>query len=150
MIQCLKCNRVWPTGTVWCGTCKATLGVKLCPDGHINQPICQCCTTCGKNPLSPFSPCRDFYIPTRIAAGFLVVILSPFLWSWTTTAFGAVYGSVFKPLISICTTLLIISGALYACGGQSGRTIVLKCWAAAFQLTRTLFLWLLRVLKLTK
>jgi hypothetical protein len=83
MIQCLKCNRVWPTGTVWCGICKATLGVKLCPDGHVNQTVSQCCTSCGKSPLSPYCPCRNLRVGFKAGLAWLLLLCTPFVFTLT-------------------------------------------------------------------
>lgn len=52
MILCKKCKRIWPAGTVWCGSCRATLGCRQCPDGHKNDLSSRCCTVCGSAKLS--------------------------------------------------------------------------------------------------
>jgi len=119
MIQCLKCNRVWPTGTIWCGTCKATLGVKLCPDGHVNQPISQCCTTCGKIPLSPFCPCRKLRTAVVCSIGFVLVLSLPFLWAVVTNFFDTIMRRAILPCLGGLYDVLVLVMLLFVVGGKS-------------------------------
>ena len=56
MILCSKCKRVWPQGTKWCGNCRATLGVRVCNEGHESPLDAKVCTTCGSAKLSPGVP----------------------------------------------------------------------------------------------
>jgi hypothetical protein len=137
MIQCLKCNRVWPTGTVWCGTCKATLGVKLCPDGHINQTVSQCCTICGKSPLSPSAPCRQLGPAFQLAGSFLLLLLFPFGWV-TFRELGHALADLVYRLLSQVLFLVI---AVCLLGGNSGRRLVTDA-------TKTFFSFLVAKLKL--
>jgi hypothetical protein len=52
LILCLGCRRLSPKGTAWCGTCRATLGRRTCPDGHASPVHATCCAVCGSAKLS--------------------------------------------------------------------------------------------------
>lgn len=131
MIQCLKCNRVWPTGTVWCGICKATLGVKLCPDGHVNLPISTCCTACGKAPLSQYCPSRSLKGLLRTSVLFPLTMCLPFVWTGTCRL-GEHAVALLQSLVLKALLLSVLVGII---GGPSARTAIINAWKSLLRLT---------------
>ncbi len=142
MIQCLKCNRVWPTGTVWCGICKATLGVKLCPDGHVNQPVCSCCSTCGKCPLSLCVPCRRLMPTLRVFAVFLLLLVAPFIIPLLTLCASLLARNLVRPLESIVLHLLALFLLVRAFGGNRGCQLVKSIWRRLLALAQATAKWI--------
>jgi len=52
MKRCNDCNRLSPDGSLFCGTCRATFGVKLCPQRHLNPVGVTYCLQCGSEELT--------------------------------------------------------------------------------------------------
>src|SRR5713226_4221950 len=52
MKRCHDCGRLSPEGAVFCGTCRSSFGVKLCPKLHINPVEVKYCSVCGSEELS--------------------------------------------------------------------------------------------------
>ncbi len=76
MILCLKCKRLWTSGTQVCGVCRATIGCRKCPEGHRSPLIAKSCTTCGVSNLTDGVPAlnlRPITVVGLCAVGFKVV-----------------------------------------------------------------------------
>jgi hypothetical protein len=77
MKRCNDCGRLSPEGALFCGTCRATFGVKLCPMRHLNPVGVTFCVQCGSEELT--RPHRNPYRKDRImayAAGLFLAFLS--------------------------------------------------------------------------
>ncbi len=76
MKRCNDCNRLSPDGALFCGTCRATFGVKLCPNRHLNPTNVTYCLQCGSEELT-----RPHKMPNRnvqliaYAAGLLLLFV---------------------------------------------------------------------------
>src|SRR5713101_2001927 len=60
MKRCHDCGRLSHEGALFCGTCRATFGVKLCPNRHLNPTNVTYCLTCGSEELT-----RPHKMPNR-------------------------------------------------------------------------------------
>jgi len=52
MKRCHDCGRLSPEGALFCGACRSSFGVKLCPKLHINPVEVKYCFVCGSEELS--------------------------------------------------------------------------------------------------
>ena len=76
MKRCNDCNRLSPDGALFCGTCRATFGVKLCPMRHLNPIDVTFCLQCGSEELS--RPHKMPYLNLRVmvyAVGLLLAFV---------------------------------------------------------------------------
>ncbi len=58
MRYCANCKKLTPGKPPYCNFCGRTYGVKLCPRGHKNPRIAECCSECGSMELSTPAPQR--------------------------------------------------------------------------------------------
>src|SRR5882724_9692852 len=76
MKRCNDCGRLSPDGALFCGTCRATFGVKLCPMRHLKPVDVTYCLRCGSEELT--RPHKKY--PTRriiaYAIGLLLLLVS--------------------------------------------------------------------------
>jgi len=139
MIQCGSCGKLWPEGTVWCGSCRKTLGKRLCSEGHENPLDVSCCTVCGSNKLTPATPSRSLRPATWLVVAAVSLILLPCalgalegvahsLWCWLLNTFLA-------PL----ATLAFLSFFLSLFVGDRGRKAIGDFWIMLARLAGQLF-----------
>lgn len=137
MILCLGCKRLWRKGTAWCGTCRATLKCRICPDGHESPLYATCCKACGS---------------TKLSRGVAAVSLRPIGWGivalifWRATAWlvdTATHVPVnlngpYLYLVNIVLSRLIVLGLItWVCawifGERTAKTIA-EFWFGLFRL----------------
>src|SRR5712692_6709360 len=76
MKRCNDCNQLSPDGALFCGRCRATFGVKLCPKRHLNPIDVTYCLQCGSEELT--RPHKKPYRNSRLiacAAGLLLLFV---------------------------------------------------------------------------
>lgn len=129
MILCRTCRRLWPKGSMYCGSCGGSLGKRLCPESHESPLSAMACTTCGSRKLTRGSP--------ALSLRFASTILGLALGSWTLTVFGPILVNylwaqlqsalwfVLTPLINLVFWSLILS--LFV--GDRGRQMISELWA---------------------
>lgn len=129
MIQCRQCKGLWPSGTVWCGTCCATLGCRMCPDGHASPLGARCCVTCGSKKLSNGVAVIQLRVYTSILTVgmslLVVVIVLPLLLSAGR--------AVLSWLMSVLLPYIWLSVLIALLGGPKARRIVLRVWLFPFR-----------------
>ncbi|MBS1702866.1 MAG: zinc ribbon domain-containing protein [Armatimonadetes bacterium] len=52
MILCTHCETLWPAGSEYCGSCGASLGKRICANGHEVDLDAKFCTKCGTGKLT--------------------------------------------------------------------------------------------------
>ena len=136
MIRCGGCGRFWPAGTVWCGRCRATLGVRLCEDGHPSARDARVCTTCGSKRLSKAVPSLNLRPVTSLATLGVLVLLLPVALS----VFGHVaqlMGEAVRPALCVLFAWLVPAVAatvvLWPLLGPRGRSLLSDAWFLAFR-----------------
>lgn len=133
MILCLECKRLWPSGSNYCGICRATLGKRLCPEGHVNLLSAGCCTVCGDPRLTRGTHCLNLRFLTWIGITCLgwVVVRALFqmvtigvsnLWVWTLNV-------ILPPLV----TIIFVSVLLTPFMGERGSKRLGEFWSALFK-----------------
>jgi len=134
MILCLKCNRIWGKGTVFCGSCGGTLGCKLCPDGHSSLSSCKFCSTCGSSKLTNYVPCLSLRFVSWLLVGIAPVAVG-FVASRTSVQFVNLNVEALKERFLLC---LIFGGliyfAIYLVFGKKTARLVLRCFQMSISL----------------
>lgn len=128
MILCLKCRRVWPKGTVWCGHCRATLGCRVCPEGHVSHLGAKSCTTCGSPKLTPGVPGFGLRGVSWLVIVTLALAVTPVLLHALTV-------SLLLPLRHrLCDAWTLLVGLAFFClvfwplFNEEFRSVVLALW----------------------
>ena len=141
MILCGKCRKVWPAGTVWCGCCRATLGMRLCDGGHESPLGSRACTTCGSAKLSPGVPSvRLRGCSWLTALGMLLLVGLPLArWGleglWRATAF------LFDRVTTIFVGLAFLTFVFWFLFTDDTKRLVSDFWLALGRLViQALFL----------
>lgn len=137
MIRCEKCQKLWPTETVFCGSCGGSLGCRYCSNGHENPLSARYCTVCGDHKLSYGVPVTNLRPRLYLGLAFIGV---------------CVFSAVFPPMVSSLQSLhapipsldgflrlvLVLSLAVFVLAGQKGRKVVLCFyWGAIKFFART-------------
>lgn len=127
MKLCGSCHRASGAGSVYCGGCGRTFGVKLCDNKHANapSPAVQFCTTCGSTQLS--EPTR--YLNLNWAAPLLSLLVALGAWRWSI-AHGALLGRLLECLVLDALAVLLDTTP---CGVIGGARCVAS-WALALWL----------------
>lgn len=154
MILCRKCKRIWPNGTVWCGSCRATLGCRVCPEGHKNDLSSRCCTMCGSAKLSKGVPSMNLRGFTWIAVlAILALAVPPTLQFLSEAAESALLSFANRaiPMFVLAGVLSVMAGLIF--GPKAARAIG-ECWLVVlklpFQLTSAVMLGLVRIIRRRK
>lgn len=133
MILCLSCKRLWNSGTVWCGNCHATLGKRLCSEGHASPISATCCTTCGSSKLSKGCPC----LPLRVASAIFMLLLLAAIAPSISHLFALLAVSlelVFVKILLQILSWLIFSALAGAVLGEGARRFIWQSWSSAGRL----------------
>ena len=134
MILCLKCKRLWPKGTVWCGTCGATLKARLCPEKHSNQLTSTCCQTCGSRSLTPGVRALNLRPVTFMALlGLAVIGVKAILGQIIPNLLPSLYGLLGR-IESLFFGLVVFSLLLMPILSDKGRENLSNIWVGAFKL----------------
>lgn len=124
MILCLGCKKLWPSDANWCGTCRCTLGKRICQEGHSNYLTSECCTTCGSRILSTGVKCVNLRPISWIVLSILmcsgVVFLLPPLVSATGNGLRSLWNQVLMFLLGPVLTLVILRIILQPFLGEKG------------------------------
>jgi len=134
LILCLKCKRLWPRGTRFCGTCRSSLGVRLCPDDHPSPLQAQVCTTCGSKRLTTAAPSlnlRPLGWLLLTAIGFCIV---PLIVSVAATGLHRLLCFVLTTVLPPLITLAIISSFLSLVLGEKVAHGIGQLWLGSFRL----------------
>lgn len=130
MIRCSQCKSLWAGGTTWCGNCCATLGCRICEDGHSSPLSAKCCVTCGSKKLSNgvgATQLRTYstLVTLVIVAGLVVL------------AFPLVFQSgkyILRWVISTLMPYVLLSLAIALFGGPKAKGMVGRIWQTALTL----------------
>ena len=88
MVLCMKCKKISPTGSTFCGFgCGAFKGC-VCGKGHVTPPGLSTCVSCGSTELSAYAPSINLRPVTRLVAWGLAILLLRLLFSHTPQAVG--------------------------------------------------------------
>lgn len=134
MILCLKCKRIWPSGTTWCGNCKATLGCRRCPEGHQSELSARCCTSCGSGKLSKGVPALRLRFITWLAVCLVSAILVPFVLNRAELIVKQVYVHAVNMILPLLVTLCFLSLLIACIFGARGGKLVSEFWLALTRL----------------
>ncbi len=52
MILCVRCRKLWPAGSLYCGHCGKSFGGSLCSKRHLNPAKTDICLRCGSDELT--------------------------------------------------------------------------------------------------
>lgn len=52
MIFCRSCKKLWPAGSLFCGSCKRSFDGRRCPKLHLSPASARVCVVCGSNELT--------------------------------------------------------------------------------------------------
>jgi hypothetical protein len=128
LILCKKCKRIWPGGTVWCGSCRATLGCRICPEGHKNELLSRCCTICGSAKLSKGVPSVNLRGFTWIAVLTVLVLTVPpaicYLADATESAFLSIANRAI-PILMLAGVLSVMTSLIF---GPKAAKEIGECW----------------------
>jgi hypothetical protein len=124
----MKCRKLWPAGTIWCGTCHGTLGKRHCPDGHASPLFATCCTTCGSTRLSPGLPCVNLRPVTWLTLLAICAVLAPTVLGMIGSAVRGSGTSAGQALLPILYAAALMSAAIAILGGQRGSRLVTDFW----------------------
>ena len=78
MRLCLSCRRVSPGGSIFCGYCARSFGMRLCANKHKNAPHVLCCTTCASPDLTEATQ----FVPLGCLPIGLSLLCGLALWRW--------------------------------------------------------------------
>lgn len=134
MILCLKCKKVWPQGTRYCGVCRASLGVRLCPEGHESPLAARCCSTCGSPKLTPGVPCLNIRPLARLVLLLVALAFLPPVLRSALAFAGCAYCAFMRTVVPPLVTLAMLSGFLAAVLGEKARRAIWEIWMSAFRL----------------
>lgn len=138
MIRCGGCGRLWPAGTVWCGRCRATLGVRLCEDGHPSVRDARVCTTCGSKRLSKAVSSLNLRPVTALTTLGVLLLLAPVVLGLAGHV-GQLFWRAAQPLLCAVLAWLVPAAAftliLWPVLGPRGRSFLSGAWVALFRLT---------------
>lgn len=150
MILCRKCRQLWSQGTTWCGTCRATLGHRRCPEGHVSPLDAECCVVCGSPVLTPGVPSLNLRPLTVCFVLALGVLAAPPL---ILMAGGAIQEGLRQAWIAAMNTVipfLCMAGALSlmiaAFFGPRAASAMASVWLAFARFLVTGIGWLGRQL----
>ena len=151
MILCTRCKRLWPSGTIWCGNCRVTLGKRICEEGHENFLTSQSCATCGSNRLSKGVPSRNLRPLTWLVVSIVGVVVFPLILSLVTNLMQRLWCLLLHALLPPLISLAFISILLGAILGENARKYIGSIWSwifqIAFQFLRALASILLNLLR---
>lgn len=133
--MCLKCKRLWPQGSKWCGNCQATLGRRYCPEDHENALGTDCCTTCGYRKLTAAVPCLNLRPLVWLVAIVGATLVGPGLLQALRGLTSHLFWLLFAPLERLLITLSIISFFLAPVLGERGRLILRSALQGLFSFT---------------
>lgn len=139
MILCRKCIRVWPAGSVYCQSCGASLGVRICVNQHCNSLEAKYCKECGSNRLSRGVRSLNLRWLTWLLAAFLLLVVA-YILERISVAF--LYPAIYHllMLLRLLVAYAVVWTILLAliCGPK-GRDALARAWAGLFLgLTRAL------------
>lgn len=116
----MECDRLWPDGSEYCGTCGKTLGARVCPNGHRNSLDVVVCLKCGSRNLSQGVRTQEsddvgglvsvgtILLITGLAALFAVFV-APVIFAAIKEAIRATIGALVPLLSAFVVVKLIIS-----------------------------------------
>ncbi len=138
MIYCRTCRTVWPTGTVYCGKCQGSLGVRICPSGHSNPRFVTACLTCGKPELSKYAPCLRIGCLSQVLAWLVALTLIRFgiahvgsllllVWGMFEHLFAFLFQAQFRDVVrnamGFFVEAAVILGFLHLALGERARPL---------------------------
>ena len=144
MILCLKCKRLWPKGTVWCGHCRATLGKRLCEQGHESLLAASACTTCGSRKLTPSVSSINLRPLTALLLVGAGALVAPAILVVVKHLSAIVFGFVLAQLLPSMLILFLLSWIVTQMLGKKGGKLMGDLCASTLTLLIRAFVWLLR------
>lgn len=133
MILCLRCKRLWPRGTRYCGSCRASLGARFCPHDHESPLAAKCCTACGSKRLTPGVPSLNLRpLSLLLAAGIIALAVPPLL-GLIALGFRCAWCWLLNALLPPLVTLAFLSVFLGLALGEKARGVISDLWVAAFK-----------------
>jgi RNA polymerase subunit RPABC4/transcription elongation factor Spt4 len=128
MILCLKCWRLWPRGTMYCGRCGGSLGKRVCSDGHESHLKARYCSLCGSSKLSRGAPCRSLRPLTWMGA----LCLASIAWhGFALPAWHNLYAMSIVFLVRAFDFFLWLAVWSWIVGlilGEQARRLLSTCW----------------------
>lgn len=128
MIRCASCGKLWPQGTVWCGTCRKTLGKRLCPAGHESPIDANTCTMCGSSKLTPATGSQNLRPVTWLVTVIGCLAVYPCVSSFFGAALKTVWCWLLNAVLPILVTLAFFSFLLSLFVGDRGRKAISDLW----------------------
>lgn len=124
MRLCLTCFHLSRAGSLYCGFCSRSFGVRLCGNKHANAPHVRFCTTCASSSLSePTRFIRLGWIPSVVTA-----LLALLVWRWTIAhlkVLAAAGWAIFSWMLAV-----ILNTSPCAIGGsvRAALAVLVACW----------------------
>lgn len=132
MKLCRSCYYASPSGSVYCGGCGRTFGVKLCSNKHPNAPSpqVQCCTICGSFEMTE----PTLYWNLSWIGPLLAGLAALFLWRWGM-AHLALLGSLLGSLTLKAVAVLLNTTPCHVIEGvERTASGVLTLWLLGWML----------------
>ncbi len=131
MRLCLTCLHLSQAGSIYCGSCGRSFGVRLCGSKHANAPHAHFCTTCASPALSE---------PTRfLRLGWVSVGLSVLglliAWRWTLAHLGTAGAGAWAAASWILAVLLGTSPCAVDHGVRAAFTLLIAAWVLGHFMT---------------
>jgi len=131
MRLCLTCLHLSRAGSIYCGSCGRSFGVRLCGNKHANAPHVHFCTTCASSSLS--EPTR-FLRLGWVSAGLSVLALLT-AWRWILAHLGAVAAGAWAAASWILAVLLGTSFCAVDHGVRAALALLIAGWILGHFLT---------------
>jgi len=124
MRLCLTCFHLSRAGSLYCGFCSRSFGVRFCGNKHANAPHVRFCTTCASSSLSePTRFVRLGWISTSLTA-----LLTFAVWRWGITHLKAVIAVGWATFIWVLAVLLNTSASAIECSVRTALAALAACW----------------------
>lgn len=124
MCLCLTCFHLSRAGSLYCGFCSRSFGVRFCGNKHANAPHVRFCTTCASSSLSEAT---RFVRLGWISSG-LTALLTLAVWRWGIAHLKAVAAVGWDILSWMLAVLLNTSASAIGCSIRTALTALAACW----------------------
>lgn len=124
MRLCLTCFRLSRVGSLYCGFCSRSFGVRFCGNKHANAPHVRFCTACASASLSESTRfVRLGWVSLEITA-----LLALAAWKWTITHLKLVAAASWAIVSWALAALLNTSSSAINCSVRTALVALAVCW----------------------
>ena len=134
MILCLKCKRLWPRGTTWCGYCRATLGKRICDKGHESPLTASNCTGCGSRKLTPAVSSLNLRPLVWMVVAIVGWLGWPLVGLLMQSLLSILFSFILDQVVPVLLLLFLLSWAIGHIFGKKVSKLIHELWEEVLKL----------------